>query len=443
MKLISSYRVKIKHYNYIFKDTISLYRRAVDFFLTVALEHWDELSQEKGAKARLSMMERLTIKTKENPEPIHDFGKDFYKFPSLLRRAAINEANGKVSSYKSNLANWEDDPKGKAPSLQKAGYTYPALYRGNMFRQTGTYHAQLKVWVRNTWDWIDVELRKSDMDYIQHHCKGRTACVPTLRKRGKEWYMDFVFTETQTLNDTGIHERRILTVDLGVNSPCVCSVMDSRGTIYGRHFCKLPKETDSLQHAINRIKKAQQHGAGKMPRLWERAKGINQDIAVKTAAFIIDIAILYNTDVIVFEHLELNGKKRGSKKQKLHLWKACSIQRMVTDKAHRLAMRISHVNAWNTSALAFDGSGSVERGTYRQDGKEKYNYSICVFPNGKTYHCDLNASYNIGARYFIREILKSLPERERLVIEAKVPQCTKRSTCTLSTLISLNAELTA
>ena len=109
------------------------------------------------------------------------------------------------------------------------------------------------------------------------------------------------------------------------------------------------------------------------------SQGIIKTLAVKTATFIIDIAILYNTDVIVFEHLELNGKKRGSKKQKLHLWKACSIQRMVTDKAHRLAMRISRVNAWNTSALAFDGSGSVERGTYRQDGKEKYNYSICVF----------------------------------------------------------------
>ncbi|MDD6281988.1 MAG: transposase, partial [Oribacterium sp.] len=55
--------------------------------------------------------------------------------------------------------------------------------------------------------------------------------------------------------------------------------------------------------------------------------------------------------------------------------------------------------------------------------------------------CDLSASYNIGARYFIREILKSLDESSRLAIEAKVPQSAKRSTCTFSTLISLNAEL--
>ena len=66
---------------------------------------------------------------------------------------------------------------------------------------------------------------------------------------------------------------------------------------------------------------------------------------------------------------------------------------------------------------------------------------MCTFETGKRYHCDLSASYNIGARYFIREILKSLPVKARLGIEAKVPQCTKRATCTLSTLLRLNAEL--
>lgn len=61
--------------------------------------------------------------------------------------------------------------------------------------------------------------------------------------------------------------------------------------------------------------------------------------------------------------------------------------------------------------------------------------------NGKVYNCDLSASYNIGSRYFIREILKSLPAKVRLELEAKVSQASKRSTCTWSTLINLNAEL--
>ena len=106
---------------------------------------------------------------------------------------------------------------------------------------------------------------------------------------------------------------------------------------------------------------------------------------------------------------------------------------------HRLGIRISHINAWGTSKLAYDGTGYVLRG--KDAGFN--SYSVCKFQTGKVYNCDLNAAYNIGSRYYIREITKSLPETERLEAEAKVPQCTKRSTCTLSTLISLNAELAA
>lgn len=187
-------------------------------------------------------------------------------------------------------------------------------------------------------------------------------------------------------------------------------------------------------HALSRIKQAQQRGNRKTPRLWAKANGINADIASKTAQFIIDTAVYYNADCIVFEHLDLQKKKRGSKKQRLRMWKARTVQRIVTDKAHRLHMRISHVCAWGTSKLAYDGSGTVERGI-------DDNYSICRFKSGKIYNCDLSASYNIGARYYIREIVKSLPETARVALEAKVPQVAKRSTCTYSTLISLVAEL--
>ena len=36
-------------------------------------------------------------------------------------------------------------------------------------------------------------------------------------------------------------------------------------------------------------------------------------------------------------------------------------------------------------------------------------YDMCLFTTGKMYNCDLNASYNIGARYFLRAMLKDLP----------------------------------
>lgn len=439
MKLSTTYSVKIKHYNAIFKETVSLYRRAVDFFIMVCDQEWTVISTIKSSQRRLQFLEQLTHRTSGRPIVKYCFDDCFYKFPSYLRRAAINEAVGKYSSYRSNCAIWEADPCGRKPSFPKAGYVYPCMYHKAMFYLTGDYSAKIKVFIHNTWDWIDVRLRKSDMDYIRRRCSERKECVPTLQKRGKEWFLDFHFEEHTDLADVPVKDRVIAAVDLGLNSMAAVSVMRSDGTVIGRHFYSLPVEKDSLAHAVNRIRKAQQHGARKTPRLWARARGINDDIAVKTAQFITDVAALYNADVIVFEHLNLNGRKRGSKKQRLHLWKARRIQSVVADKAHRLGMRISHINAWNTSRLAYDGSGRVLRG--RESEKVGRSYSVCEFRSGKVYNCDLNAAYNIGARYFIREILKSLPETERLALEAKVPPCAKRSTCTLSTLISMHAVL--
>ena len=441
MKISTTYGVKIKHYNAIFKETVRMYREAVDFFLMVCDSEWDAISSLEGSKRKLQFIEKLTHTTAGRPVVKYCFDNDFYKFPSYLRRAAINEAVGKYSSYRSNLSNWEARPCGRKPSFPIAGYVYPCMYRKDMFCLTGDYTAKVKVFTRNTWDWIDIRLRKSDMDYIRRRCVERKACVPTLRKRGKEWFLDFCFEEWANLADTPVKDRLITAVDLGINSAATVSVMRPDGTVIGRHFCSLPEEKDHLMHAVNRIKKAQQHGARKTPRLWARAKGINDDMAVKTAQFIIDTAVLYHADVIVFEHLDLDRRKRGSKKQRLHLWKARRVQSVVADKAHRLGMRISRVNAWNTSRLAFDGSGRVLRG--KESEKVGSSYSVCEFQGGKVYNCDLNAAYNIGARYYIREILKSLPETGRLALEAKVPSCAKRSTCTLSTLISMYAALTA
>ena len=441
MDIYTTYKVKIKHYNHIFKQTVAIYRNAVDYLIAVCHENWESISSIEGSLNRQRYVETLVHATKDNPNPKYDFDEKFYKMPSYLRRGVISEALGKVSSYKSNLKNWESEEpssRGEFPGYPKAGYIYPSLYRGNMYSETeDTYMAQIKVYVRNTWDWITVQLRKSDVDYINRRCKNRKQCAPALQKRGKEWYLDFPFEESVKLCKTNIKDQTVVAVDLGINTAATISVMRSDGTILGRHFCKLPKETDHLAHSINRIKKMQQHGNYKTPRLWAKAKGINHDIATKTAGFIMDVAVLYNADTIVFEHLDRKGKLKGSKKQRLHMWRCKEVQAIVTNKAHRLGMHVSHICAWGTSKLAYDGSGFVARG--REGGFN--TYELCKFTNGKVYNCDLSASYNIGARYFIRELLKSVPEKARLRIEAKVPQCSKRSTCTLSTLVNLNTVL--
>ena len=447
VKQMSLYSVRISRCAEIRRTlsaTAGIYRKAVDFFIHVCVKEWDSISACKGQTGKVNAVEAFTVKTSRRTSVPYDFGKEYYKFPSYLRRAAIAEALGKVTSWKSNLKNWErEEPRtrGRHPGRPSAGYVYPAMYRDNMFVRTGTYTASIKVFTRNTWDWLEVGLRKGDVDYILRHCKNRRECVPTLQKRGKLWYLDFAFEERVELPGTEAAAGRILAVDLGINSACTCCVMGPDGTVTGREFLKLPEENDCLDRAIGRIKRAQRHGARRMPRLWARARGISAGIAVKTAQFIVKTAVLYDVDVIVMEHLDLRGKKRGSRRQRLHHWKAMYVQKMVTQKAHRGRIRISTVCAWNTSRLAFDGTGRVKRG--RESERTADNYSICEFSTGKIYNCDLNAGYNIGARYFIRELIKPLSATAKQRLEAKVPSVSKRSTCTLSTLISLSAAITA
>ena len=43
MLMYSAYKVKIKHYNHIFKDTISICCTAVDYLMRVYLENWNSI----------------------------------------------------------------------------------------------------------------------------------------------------------------------------------------------------------------------------------------------------------------------------------------------------------------------------------------------------------------------------------------------------------------
>ena len=160
---------------------------------------------------------------------------------------------------------------------------------------------------------------------------------------------------------------------------------------------------------------------------------LNEEIARKTAGAITAFACAHGADVIVFEHLEMQGAGRGKNRQKLHMWKKQEVQKIVEHHAHRVGIRVSRVNARKTSALAYDGSGPLER--------DPGNHALSTFSSGKQYNCDLSASYNIGARYYIRELLKPASETERSALEAKVPAVQRRTSCVYADLLALNTAL--
>lgn len=329
MKVISSYKVKILHFNHIFDETVSAYQKAVAFFLHICEQEWADIEPLK-LKKRNNYMEHLTIRTKRNPEPKYDFNQCCYKMPSYLRRAAIQEALGDYSSFVSNHKNWvENGQKGKEPTLTYHRNTMPVLYKPHMFLRTDRLTARIKVFHQNDWVWLEVALWEQDIRYIEKHCKLDNMQSPKLKRQGKCWYLAFPFERNVTFTDVPIDKRLICAVDLGLNKNAVCSIMQSDGTVVARKFIDFPTEKDHLYKALGRQKKAQQKGNHKTPVLWKHANDINREISRKTARAIMEFAVLYNVDVIVFEHLDSNGKKRGRKKQRLALWRKQEIQRIV------------------------------------------------------------------------------------------------------------------
>ena len=457
MKLNHSYKCKIINVNDSLTDTILIYRKALTFIVNVVEQEWSDFDG-LTSKSQVNLGEKLLHETKDNPNPPYgEFDKLFYKYPSYLRRSTIQDAVGIVSSYRSNLANWEKEKyeavsKGKKfrkqkPKLSLKHFKCPTLYKGNMYinlMQNNT--VSIKIYKYNKknktgdWVWLNINLREQDLKYIRFNTIGMKEQSPTLVKSGKKYYLQFPFEQKVNLNKTKLIDTKVCSVDLGINHSAVCSIIDYNGTIKAREFINQPKEKDRQNKILKRMKVSQaKSGNQPMPKIWAKVNSYNKFLVNDTVNKIIKFALRNGADVIVCEYLDFKGKKSNkSKAQQLHMWKCKTIIKKLEHNAHKYKMRFSRVSAKNTSALAFDGSGKVKR--------DKENASLCVFPTGitptgrisyakgKQYNCDLNASYNIGARYFIREILKSCSEKKMSQLQAKAPEIVRRTQCTLSTL---------
>ena len=312
----------------------------------------------------------------------------------------------------------------------------PVFYRDVMYREEkeGKDEAYLKLYDGHDWKWFCVRLNHTDMEYLRRNWWGKKASAPTLEKRHHKYFLRFSYTEEVTLTKTPVKEQIICSVDLGINTDAVCTIMRADGTVLGRKFINHPSEKDRMYRTLGRIRRFQrEYGSAQSRGRWAYTKRLNIELGRKIAGAIVKNAEENHADVIVFEYLEMQGKISGKKKQKLHLWRKRDIQKRCEHQAHRNGMRISRICAWNTSRLAYDGTGTVAH--------DSRNHSLCVFQTGKRYNCDLSASYNIGARYFIRELLTPLPVTERSLLEAKVPAVKRRTSCVYADLRKLSSEM--
>ena len=141
-----SYGLKITEAYHIFDKTITVYCNAVHYISDIAIRHYDELKSLESItgddgkvivsaqQRRQQKMERLIHSTANNEAVYKHFDNEFYKFPSYLRRDAINTAIGMILSYRSQLQKWENNGKhGRRPYLNRNQNTMPCFYRNNTF----------------------------------------------------------------------------------------------------------------------------------------------------------------------------------------------------------------------------------------------------------------------------------------------------------------------
>ena len=409
---------KLRH---IVANTLALYNSALNYVCDVVLKHYDEINELNNLEGRM-YLEHLIHNTKNNIAK-YDFDSIYYKLPCYLLRDIESKAIGHIFSYKSNLDNYKKERynkisngkkfKKREPSLSKCNLL-PSFYKGNMYKMISDNKIALKIYEDNDWKYEEFKLKKNDLKYI-NKINGKRY-NPEIKIIGKKIYIKFTFEiEDLKLQDKELNKRIICGVDLGVNNDATISIMNYEGTILGRHFINTNNK-DLMNHLLNKKRKIQRNSGNykylSNLHINNKINSINENIVNHTVNQIIKICLSYGVDVIVFENLRHKFKRaKRSFRARLHRWRKIAIYNKAYEMAHRNGIRVSTVNPNGTSRYAYDGSGLVER--------DNDNYSICKFVSGKTYNCDLSASYNIAARYYIRETLKPLDVNSRSELETK------------------------
>lgn len=408
-------------------DTIAEYRLFCKALSIVVMNNWPALQQ---AKSFSSAVEKLIHQTSKNPSPRHSyFGRRFYKFPSYLRRAAIEFVKGQVSSYLTRYGQWLDGERKhnevKPPLFNSQSGCYPALYKGHLIKfSEDLRYAHIKIWKDNDWVWTAAPV----LSKRKRHTEGEILS-PYLIVTNRQNHLSVPIRLKPKKRDTG----RVCSVDLGINTTATLSIVDKNGTVFARRFIHPGKEIDRRNKTLDRIRKSARKtkrlSQGFCQKAYRKARHYNQQISQITSRQIVDFAREHDADTIVMENLKAwkprAGRKRSALKMKFHGWMKSAIADLTEMKFEEIGGRVFYVYARGTSSQAFDGSGPVVR--------SKTQYELCTFQSGKRYNSDLNAAYNIAARYWAIK-LKLTDGNSGQWLRGKSSSCQQRIPVTLSAL---------
>ena len=171
-------------------QTVAEYRKFLRPLVLIINARWISLVN-LTTKKRVNLLEKLIHKTTKNPDPIHKYFQkviskypSFRKFPSYLRRAAIADAIGIVSSFQTRYRKWQSGIRKKRaarpPLLTAMCNSYPALYKGQQVRYHSNYTSvDIKIWSGSDWIWLNnIRIKKHGLN--RHLIKGNQIQSPAL-----------------------------------------------------------------------------------------------------------------------------------------------------------------------------------------------------------------------------------------------------------------------
>lgn len=385
------------------EQTEKMYRSYARALIGIIFTHFSQIA---SADSPCAAVEKLIHQTIKNPLPRYRyFSRKFYKFPSYLRRAVIQAAIGQVSSFVTRYNSWQQGRRSRRdalpPRLNAVTSLHTVLYRGQciLFEDDSV---QIKVFDGKQWGWERIAVVKRRERHLLPNTKSLSPSL-VINRKGVFLAVPFEVTSPKLGKP-----QLVCGVDLGLNTIAVASIVSPDGTVTARKFFNsCAADIDRRDKRLQAIRHKARLTMGKTGKLYKgfcksiyrKAQNINRQICQMVSKQLITWAQSQGATVIVFENLKSwrpkGGPKGSTLRQRFHGWLKSRLVQLTIDKFTELGGKVEFVFPRGTSSYAYDGSGKLQR-----DSK---NYALAKFKSGKRYNCDLSASYNVAARFWIKQ----------------------------------------
>jgi putative transposase len=383
--------------------------------------------QERAISANelLTWAEFQTVATPEHPDPLPDwnFSRLFPDFPFIYRRSVIKDAIGKVRSYLSHLANWQQAGKKRGKPGLPGTCNHPTLYQGAWSLELDGLDlrksfVRLKVYTGASWIWLNYPVKYSRFFEQRRTEPGWEQQSPRLIVCGAS--AELHISQTREIKAKKVRERKrdphlvTVAVDLNVKNLAVITVRQDERIIE----TVFVKDHGLDQHRYGHLKRIakKQWQSGKPVKgehsnqqLWRHVRRINENAAHLVARRIANVCSNYPGCVLLFERLRKITPRGGSTSKRLNRKQANllrgKINHYAKDKAYASCSTVTvEVNPHGTSQYCSRCGAKGERFSYRGDKRirEKWGKLFACPVCQYEAHADFNASVNVH-RSFYRE----------------------------------------